>query len=251
MRESRLHDESPGQLEQVLLRAGRSYRASPEIRSRTLSALGLAGTTAISASAAGSASVSLFAKLGGAKLIAGLAVACAIGAVPVAYSAWQERHAGHAAPNTMTQSSTERAPSASVPSITQGLIAPRPSAEELRQSDAIPVIVAEATPQASTRRTKPNAQPNSASAVLSAELRALDGARSALSGGDPQRALTLLAAYARQYPRGALGLEAEVLRIDALAKSGQLELAKQRARSFVQKHPNSMLTARIRRYVSD
>jgi hypothetical protein len=44
-----------------------------------------------------------------------------------------------------------------------------------------------------------------------------------------------------------LKLEAEVLRIDALARSGRLAQAQTRAASFLARHPNSVLAARVRR----
>jgi hypothetical protein len=57
----------------------------------------------------------------------------------------------------------------------------------------------------------------------------------------------LLDAYDRSAPRGALRLEAEVLRIDALSRSGRLQQAQVRARAFLARYPNSALAARVRR----
>ena len=59
-----------------------------------------------------------------------------------------------------------------------------------------------------------------ASGALSAELGVLDVARSKLGAGDARGALAVLDEYARTFPRGRLGLEAEVLRIDALSRAG-------------------------------
>jgi outer membrane protein assembly factor BamD (BamD/ComL family) len=99
---------------------------------------------------------------------------------------------------------------------------------------------AAATPHIETK-------PSSASA-LSAELSALDTARSALASGNPSSALSDLDQYAHQFPHGKLGLEAEVLRIDALAKSGQSAAAKKRAQAFMKRHPDSVLASRVRAY---
>jgi hypothetical protein len=41
------------------------------------------------------------------------------------------------------------------------------------------------------------------------------------------------------------------LGIDALAKSGQRALAKQRAEAFLKRHPKSVLTSRIQAYLED
>jgi len=81
---------------------------------------------------------------------------------------------------------------------------------------------------------------------LAAELSALDAARSSLSAGEPKAALKSLDAYARNFPRGKLSIEAEVLRIDALAKSGQTAAARSRAEAFIKRHPDSVLASRVR-----
>ena len=85
--------------------------------------------------------------------------------------------------------------------------------------------------------------------TLRAELARLDAARSRLAAGQAEQALALLDAYERASPRGSLRLEAEVLRIDALSRSGRLALARQRARQFLSRHPSSVLAARVRRIV--
>ena len=77
---------------------------------------------------------------------------------------------------------------------------------------------------------------------------ALDAARSKLASGDAAGALTALDAYARNFPHGKLGLEAEVVRIDALAKSGQTVAARKRAEAFMKRHPDSVLASRVRAY---
>jgi hypothetical protein len=88
-------------------------------------------------------------------------------------------------------------------------------------------------------------------AGLTDELAALDGARVALASGDAQVALVALDAYARAYPRGHLRLEADVLSIDALARSGRADAAKRRAETFLRRHPRSVLAARVRGYLAD
>jgi outer membrane protein assembly factor BamD (BamD/ComL family) len=87
--------------------------------------------------------------------------------------------------------------------------------------------------------------------ALSAELAAVDGARSALATGNPVAALSKLDAYSKAYPRGRLALEAEVLRIDALARSGQTHAAQSRARAFLRQRPKSVLASRVRAHLED
>ena len=84
---------------------------------------------------------------------------------------------------------------------------------------------------------------------LAAELAALDAARTSLSRSDPSAALLALDGYGRNFPHGRLRLEAEVLRIAALAKSGQSDAARKRAEAFLRRHPDSVLASRVRGYV--
>lgn len=90
-------------------------------------------------------------------------------------------------------------------------------------------------------------KPVSSAEALRSELARLDAARRKLAVGQPEHALTLLDDYDRALPRGVLKLEAEVLRIDALSRSGRLAQAQARAASFLARHPNSVLAARVRR----
>jgi hypothetical protein len=86
-------------------------------------------------------------------------------------------------------------------------------------------------------------------ADLRAELEALDTVRSTLAGADFFRALSLLDAYFQKFHHGRLHLEAEVLRIDALARCGQAEAARSYAKEFLRRNPNSVHTARLQSIV--
>ena len=81
---------------------------------------------------------------------------------------------------------------------------------------------------------------------LTQELAALDAARASLAGGEARRALRLLDTYDQSYPHGRLELEADVLRIDAMARSGRRDAARALAEAFLRKHPNSVLASRVR-----
>ena len=87
--------------------------------------------------------------------------------------------------------------------------------------------------------------------TLTHELSSLDAARGLLARGDANGALARLDAYGRAYPHGRLGLEAEVLRIDALDESGRSDAARARAQAFLQHHPHSVLAARVRTRLGD
>ncbi|WP_437670390.1 hypothetical protein [Sorangium sp. So ce131] len=253
MEPRRLLEESDSEFERALLNAGTSYSASPETRAKTLAALGLAGAASISASAAAagasavaaapaaSASTSLAAKVGWTKLLAALSVVGAVAGVPAGYYAWR----AYTAP---PPAALDRFSDVLAGPVARASLPPPPEAraEEQPAEAAAPVDDGSggAAPKAASR-------PAGSAAALKAELAALDAARKALAGGDAQGALSRLDAYARAHPRGRLALEAEVLRIDALARSGRLDAARQRATTFLRRHPNSVLATRVRRYVND
>jgi TolA-binding protein len=81
---------------------------------------------------------------------------------------------------------------------------------------------------------------------LTDEVAALDGAREALGGGDPGRALRALDDHDRRFPRGALGPEATVLRVEALAQRGDRAAATRLGAAFLAAHPRSPHAARLR-----
>jgi TolA-binding protein len=108
----------------------------------------------------------------------------------------------------------------------------------------IPVPAANA-PIAATSPARTSGGSGSASSSLRAELAALDAARSTLAEGNFVGALSFLDAYFRTFPRGKLHPEAEVLRIDALAKAGRMSDARKYAQQFLRRHPSSVLAARV------
>jgi len=93
--------------------------------------------------------------------------------------------------------------------------------------------------------------PAARAAMLSEELGALDRARLSLANGDARRALDELDAYDRGFRGGRLQLEAEVMRIDAFAKVGRKDLARQHADAFLRRHPTSVLATRVRAHLAD
>ena len=121
----------------------------------------------------------------------------------------------------------------------------------LRSTDApAPAAVSAPAAPASAPAARDLSQTPTA-AMLSEELGALDHARLALANGDARRALSELDGYDRRFPAGRLQLEAEVLRIDALAKVERKDTARQHAEAFLRRHPNSVLATRVRAHVGD
>jgi hypothetical protein len=237
----RLTSLSDSEVERILLHAGKAYRSSPEARARTMAALGLAGPLAGAAgvaallSSAGAGAATKLAAGGWMKIVAVISLAGAATAVPVGYYAMHQR-ARHAAVPAAPVVVSRTAPAA---------------------SPVVPAAPAAVAPVALAPEVSPVARPALAARRaardpgLTDELAALDGARVALSSGDAQVALAALDAYTRAYPRGRLQLEAEVLSIDALARSGHTDAAKRRAQAFLRRHPKSVLAARVRGYLGD
>ncbi len=240
MREpTRLRDEGASALERALLDAGRSYRSSGTARAKTLAALGVAGSATLLAGTAQAVPLGTVAKVAGkltwGKLLAAISIVGAAAAVPVGYFAWQRHHpANHAG---------------SVPAV----IVARPIEPEPPQ--VAPALTGHAL-EAQGMENGPAGAAGAAhlarpAVTLAHELSSLDAARGSLARGDATGALARLDAYGRAYPHGRLGLEAEVLRIDALDQSGRSDAARARAEAFLQHHPHSVLAARVRTRLGD
>ncbi len=209
------------------------------MRAKTLLALGLSGVASAPSTAAASSSVMKVApfKVAIAMIVIGAA------AVP----AWLYFH--------------RQAPSAPV------TLAPAPSAARVL---AAPSAVAEPSPvgpaagracpgrsgppqPSSTASSASSARPEprpASTPPLAAELAALDAARTSLSHSDTQRAAHVaLDGYSRNFPRGKLRLEAEVLRIGALAKSRTNRRGAEACSGILAASPRiALLASRVRSY---
>jgi TolA-binding protein len=170
-------------------------------------------------------------KVGLLKLLALSGIGVAV-LTPVGFLAWQE---------------LVPRPVVSVPKVLA------PEARPIEQSavtEAPEPVEAAPAPAADVPQPKADARP-AGSGALTAELGVLDVARSKLAAGDARGALGVLDDYTRTYPRGRLNLEAEVLRIDALAKAGETGAAKKRAEAFLKRYPKSVLASRVRGYLDE
>jgi hypothetical protein len=88
-------------------------------------------------------------------------------------------------------------------------------------------------------------------AGLNEELALLDKARFAVRSGHPSDALARLDEHSARFPKGSLALEAQVLRVQALAGAGRREEASRRAKRILSRSPNSVVAQRLRQYVID
>jgi hypothetical protein len=214
----RMLDQTTSPLERALLREGRAYRAPSALRDDTLAVLGIATSAGI----ASGLLAWLAAKSLTAKIYLTLSMVALLTAVPLSYIVLGHR-ADPASPVVPLAHATTTVPAA-------------PSAPDPAPATA-PLAAAKPAP--------------AANADLRAELGALDAVRSALANGRPPRALSLVATYFRRFPRGRLYPEAEVLRIDALAKAGQPNAARRYAQDFIKRHPNNILSTRVRPYAEN
>jgi hypothetical protein len=239
----RLREESASALERALLDAGRSYRSTGTARAKTLAALGVAGSATLLAGTAQAVPLATLAKITlkmtWGKLIAAISIVGAAAAVPVGYFAWQRHHQPAqrvgSAPAVFAARASELPP---VPPAFIGGALPERATEQ-------------ATEQPMENGGAGAARASRPAMTLAHELSSLDAARGLLARGDANGALARLDAYGRAYPHGRLGLEAEVLRIDALDESGRTDAARARAQAFLQHHPHSVLAARVRTRLGD
>jgi len=88
------------------------------------------------------------------------------------------------------------------------------------------------------------AAPSPSPAML--EMRAIAGAKRALSDDQPERALALLAGIARDYPKGYFIEERRALRVLALAADGESEQARREAAGFLRDYPAGAFTQRVK-----
>jgi hypothetical protein len=94
----------------------------------------------------------------------------------------------------------------------------------------------------------PNAEPEHHAPVGAPtwdEPQLIERARKALAT-DPRRALALTQEHQRRFPAGALGVEREVIALEALARTGQTAEARRRALAFTARYPKSIHTPQVR-----
>jgi len=250
------------ELEEALLRAGREVGMSADLQAKTLAALGIATAgVALTSTAKASAWSSLTGKAGA--VWGGVVGLVGVGGAVVALVVSQGSETDHSA------ASTTRPPVVTAQEISPAHPANKPGDTQPAAPVAVPVpavdldtlAAAEVSDQESgapSRRdpgsdTRGDARSSvdTRASVLREELSHISKVEAALRAGAQGEALSLLAAYRTRFARPKLGLEAEVLTIQALYESGSVAAAQQRARSFLQRYPKSPLGARAKRYLRE
>jgi hypothetical protein len=200
---------------------------------------GLAGATKV----AGAAGISLFAK------IAGVA---AVGVMVTAGTVVATREAPTPVP-VSTPSAVVAAPPAKK-AVDAPVAYPTPATPAQASAKA---VVATAPPLAIA---EPVVEPSKATAkglvkaaagadddhALRDEVALLDRARAAISSGNTGAALPALDRHKREFPRGFLSSEAEVLRVEALVKAGRTAEARAQGERLLSREPHGPQAKRVR-----
>jgi hypothetical protein len=111
-----------------------------------------------------------------------------------------------------------------------------------------PVVAVEALP-AMQLPTAPPAPPKLKLDPRLEEAELLEKARSLLSSS-PAAALRLTAEHARDFPKGRLGAEADLLAAQALLRLGDVAAAKQRAQASLKRYPSGIYARQLREIVA-
>lgn len=127
------------------------------------------------------------------------------------------------------------------PSVAVIAAQPSPTSASAPAAEVLEPVRLEALPRAASPASNAKAPSND----LGEEMRLIDSARAHVGSGAAKKALSVLAAYERRFPRGALRQEAAVLRVEALEKSGNEKRAAELAKKFVSEHPNSPHVERV------
>jgi hypothetical protein len=120
--------------------------------------------------------------------------------------------------------------------------APWPTSAPMPALGPVPTPAPAPTP---TPAPAPAPTPASRPPTLADEVALLAKAQRALEAGQTGPAFAALSAYDRLFPRGTLGQEAAVLRIEATARSGDRATARSLARSFEATYPGSPFRDRL------
>lgn len=133
--------------------------------------------------------------------------------------------------------------------------APAPPSTQRRTTDANTAAPAPGPPSSSnappvapsppTQRTPLRPPPS-----LDQELASMQRARAALGRGDASAALAELDQFGRGPGWRQLAVEARLLRIEALARAGRADEARNLARRFVEQNPNNPLVDRARSFAT-
>jgi hypothetical protein len=219
----RLVDQGADDFERSLLRSARIDVGMDDTRARCVAAV--AGASLLGAKVATASSLGLVVKWIGIGAVVGLAAA---GTVKVGKLA-------------VSRSEPPPRPPAIAPAIERP-----PNLPAAFASVTAPAREPRPPPSVDRPPPAPTAAFGRADDTLDREVSLLDTARSALAGGDAAAALRALDRRDREFPRGALGPEALVIRVQAQLARGNRAGAEAAARGFLAKNPGSAQARTLR-----
>lgn len=244
MEPRRLFDEASG-LDRAVLESALDDEPSPARRRRVLATVG--GTSAAMFSSAAVARHLTSWKIASWKIVVGIAATTGIG---IGGAVVHSQHASFSPVIVPTASAVASAapvtPMAPVRPMAPVIsAAPTPQAAPSTSS----IVVTAPPPPAPARLVKKTADVPETALSIAREIALIDRARASIAKGDPKGVLGTLDEYDVECRRGALSLEAAILRIEALAATGDHDGAAARARKFLERHPQSAYDARVRAHV--
>lgn len=126
---------------------------------------------------------------------------------------------------------------------------PRPAPPPEVPPPTEPVAV-EVPPAPSPEPVRQPSKPVDEVDLLAKEVQLLDSARAALPN-EPRRALEVLEQHRREFPRGALIIDAELVRLEAYLRAGDRARATAVANKLIRSAPQSPVAARARRLLEE
>ncbi len=111
--------------------------------------------------------------------------------------------------------------------------------------------VASAKPSAPVQPSGRSASPAPSGAAFLDDLALVERVRTQLSRGETDACLRSIRDYHARYPEGAFTQEVDVMRIEALATSGQRDAARAAGRRFLSRYPTSPYVDRVRSVLAD
>jgi len=256
----RLLDDERHPMARALLGAGQADAPPEGAAGRALVALGVAGAATTVATGAAAATTALSAGTGaaaGGKTAAGVSLAVlakwagggvVLGLVVSAVALPDPPRARH---DEVPSVALQRRPAAAQqPTPARAPVAPLPGPKP--DDDSRPrAAVAPSLPRPPAPAPSASAASNEPAAAaedrLSGEVALVDSARKALMRGDSAGALGLLERHRKEYPAGSLGPEAFVLRLEAMVRSGRSSAARDLAKRYLERNPQSPHASAIRR----
>lgn len=190
--------------------------------------------------------VSIAAVAGGLSWIPGAALGAGLGVIVGAASLFAP---GWPAPSR----AAAPAPAVTAPVIASAHVAASAAPSSSASAEASAPASAEPLPpapraSAAAPSSTGSAEPAAAVDVLAEEVALLDRARAALASS-PAQALALADEHAARFPRGKLGMEREMVAIDALRRLGREGEAKARGDAVLSRARGSLYEERIRKVV--